>query len=261
MAETRSKSAATNNTLAQKQHDPRAHTQTQHHQNKKAGPIDYDRSAILYKSRADIGASRAFTMVPTGRLLAALAGRVARNTGAIEHFRALPALPPALPPAGPEFSAPAGAPLTTEDLFDLAQSELLAPQSAVDVVVDTGDSLWRAPRLRLPRGAAYETQCLAGNIGAGLPTALGFSLGAAAAATAAGAPPRRTLLFQGDGGFQMTAQDAAAFARWGSNAIVILVNNDGYLIERYLSPIPRACERSKGGGRAGRGCWVRRCRP
>ena len=124
---------------------------------------------------------------------------------------------------------------------------------------------------------------LAGNIGAALPTGLGFSLGRAGAAAAAAAaaaangctasaangaanvssadgaangaaggqtappPPQqqqrhRLVVFQGDGGLQMTAQELGTFARFGSDAIVILVNNDGYLVERYLSPIPHSSE-------------------
>jgi TPP-dependent 2-oxoacid decarboxylase len=43
---------------------------------------------------------------------------------------------------------------------------------------------------------------------------------------------------QGDGGLQMTAGEIGNYARSGSNAIIILVDNNGYLIERYLSPIP-----------------------
>jgi TPP-dependent 2-oxoacid decarboxylase len=122
-------------------------------------------------------------------------------------------------------------PKPKQKVYDIVQEQLLS-EPGYDVVVDTGDALWRSHALRLPEGAAYETQCLAGNIGAGLPTALGFSLGAAA-----GGAGRRTVLFQGDGGLQMTAQDIGTFARFGSTAVVVLINNDGYLVERYLSPI------------------------
>jgi TPP-dependent 2-oxoacid decarboxylase len=40
----------------------------------------------------------------------------------------------------------------------------------------------------------------------------------------------------------MTAGEIGNYARSGSNAIIILVNNNGYLIERYLSPIPDSGE-------------------
>lgn len=48
------------------------------------------------------------------------------------------------------------------------------------------------------------------------------------------------MVCQGDGGLHMTAGEIATFARYGSNAIIICVNNNGYLIERYLSPIPES---------------------
>jgi TPP-dependent 2-oxoacid decarboxylase len=38
----------------------------------------------------------------------------------------------------------------------------------------------------------------------------------------------------------MTASEVGNYAKFGSNAIMILVNNDGYLIERYVSPIPHS---------------------
>lgn len=48
-------------------------------------------------------------------------------------------------------------PVTRPQVYDIIQAQLLA-SPGYDVVVDTGDSLWRTPRLKLPRGAAYETQ-------------------------------------------------------------------------------------------------------
>ncbi|GBF93529.1 pyruvate decarboxylase-like [Raphidocelis subcapitata] len=191
------------------------------------------RSLILYKSRAVLALTRAFAAVPASKLLPALAARAKPNAGALAHFRALPAAPPALPGGGGEFEAPPGAPLTTRQVYDTIQAQLLSSPGH-DLVVDTGDSLWRTPRLKLPPGSAYETQCLAGNIGAGLPTGLGFSLGAAARGG------NRTVIFIGDGGLQMTANDLGTFPRFGSNAIVVCINNDGYLIERVLSPFPNS---------------------
>lgn len=190
----------------------------------------HERSVIIYKSRAVLALTRVFTMVPTSRLLAALTQRVKRNPASLELFASLPRDGPELPSGGPDFTPPDDAPLKTQQLYEIVQTRLLA-SPGYDIVVDTGDSLWRTHRLRLPAGAAYETQCLAGNIGAGLPTGLGFSLGAA------GRTGHRTIIFQGDGGLQMTANDLGSFVRFGSNAIVIVINNSGYLVERVLSPI------------------------
>lgn len=42
-------------------------------------------------------------------------------------------------------------------VYDLIQSELLS-SPGYDVIVDIGDSLWRTPTLKLPRGTCYECQ-------------------------------------------------------------------------------------------------------
>jgi len=77
------------------------------------------RSVILYKSRAVLALTRAFTLVPAGRLLPALAARVKGNAGALELFRSLPRLPPALPASGADFTAPEDAPLKTKQVGGL----------------------------------------------------------------------------------------------------------------------------------------------
>ena len=47
-------------------------------------------------------------------------------------------------------------------------------------------------------------------------------------------PGRRTLLFQGDGSYQMTAQELSTVIRKKLDLTFFLINNDGYVIERYL---------------------------
>jgi len=53
------------------------------------------------------------------------------------------------------------------------------PPPTHQLIIDTGDALWRSHSLKLPPNSSYEVQVLAGNIGPGLPCGLGFSLGAA----------------------------------------------------------------------------------
>ncbi|KAI8473166.1 MAG: thiamine diphosphate-binding protein [Monoraphidium minutum] len=192
----------------------------------------HERGLILYKARAVLALTRAFTMVPTSRMLPALAARVARNPGALAYFAGRPAVPPALPHSGPDFTAPDDAPLKTEQVYDEIKALLRTP--GYDMIMDTGDGLWRATSMKLAKGNSYECQWLAGNIGPALPAGLGFSLGAA---TRTG---NRCVVVIGDGGLQMTAQEIGTYARFGSTAIVVVVNNDGYLIERTLSPIVHA---------------------
>ncbi|CAA2143839.1 thiamine pyrophosphate-dependent enzyme [Hyphomicrobium sp. ghe19] len=51
-------------------------------------------------------------------------------------------------------------------------------------------------------------------------------------------PLRRPVAFIGDGAFQMTAQELSSLCRRKSNAIVLLLNNDGYTTERAIHEGP-----------------------
>lgn len=44
----------------------------------------------------------------------------------------------------------------------------------------------------------------------------------------------RTILFEGDGSFQMSAQSVSDMIRNRANVVIFLINNDGYTIERYI---------------------------
>jgi indolepyruvate decarboxylase len=46
------------------------------------------------------------------------------------------------------------------------------------------------------------------------------------------------VLLQGDGSFQMTAQELSTLMRHHCNPIIILLNNDGYVIERLIHDGP-----------------------
>ena len=73
------------------------------------------------------------------------------------------------------------------------------------------------------------------SIGYMLPSSQGVAL--ALRDIAAGrldAPPRRTILFQGDGSLQMTVQELSTVIRKKLNLTFFLINNDGYVIERFI---------------------------
>ena len=78
-------------------------------------------------------------------------------------------------------------------------------------------------------------QAQAADIGWAPAAGLGFSL-------ASQSSGKRLVLVCGDGGLQMTASEIGNYSKYGSNAIMIVVNNDGYLLERYISPYPEASE-------------------
>lgn len=68
-------------------------------------------------------------------------------------------------------------------------------------------------------------QPLWGSIGYTLPSLLGTMLAA---------PDRRHILLIGDGSFQLTAQELSTVLRLGLCPVIILINNDGYTVERCI---------------------------
>jgi indolepyruvate decarboxylase len=85
--------------------------------------------------------------------------------------------------------------------------------------------------LALPEGVGYESQALAASIGWGTPTAVGVAVGA---------PDRRVVQVGGEGSHQLTAQELGQFYKFGLKPVFIIVNNDGYLVERYTCRDPEA---------------------
>ncbi|KAI4154329.1 MAG: hypothetical protein LQ340_001740 [Diploschistes diacapsis] len=73
------------------------------------------------------------------------------------------------------------------------------------------------------------------SIGFMLPASQGVSIAQQdMAKTNKDGPVRRTVLFQGDGSFQMTAQELSTVIKKQLNLTFFLINNDGYTIERMI---------------------------
>ena len=62
---------------------------------------------------------------------------------------------------------------------------------------------------------------------------MGFAIPAAVGAGMAN-PSLRPLVIVGDGAFQMTGMELSTIARHGLNPIVVVLNNKGYMTERFL---------------------------
>lgn len=132
---------------------------------------------------------------------------------------------PALPPLPTRSHAdPPGrdAALTQEALWDRL-SEALTPGNVV--LADQGTSFYGMAGHRLASGVTFIGQPLWGSIGYTLPAALGAGLADRA---------RRTVLLIGDGAAQLTIQELGAFGREGLAPVVVVVNNDGYTVERAI---------------------------
>ncbi len=93
------------------------------------------------------------------------------------------------------------------------------------VVSDIGTCFWGLVGGDLPADTRLVAQPVWSSIGYALPAMLGAALAE---------PERRPVLLIGDGAAQMTAAELGLLARRAPGALVVLVDNDGYTIERAL---------------------------
>ncbi len=113
-------------------------------------------------------------------------------------------------------------PLTQQMLWD----RLCAALTPGNVVLaDQGTSFYGMADHRLPQGVTFIGQPLWGSIGYTLPAALGAGVAH---------PDRRTVLLIGDGAAQLTVQELGSFSREGLSPVIVVVNNDGYTVERAI---------------------------
>ena len=112
--------------------------------------------------------------------------------------------------------------LTQESLWDRL-SQALTPGNVV--LADQGTSFYGMAGHRLASGVTFIGQPLWGSIGYTLPAALGAGLAER---------DRRTVLLIGDGAAQLTIQELGAFAREGLAPVLVVVNNNGYTVERAI---------------------------
>lgn len=112
--------------------------------------------------------------------------------------------------------------LTQENFWQTLQ-QYLKPGDIL--LVDQGTAAFGAAALSLPDGAEVVVQPLWGSIGYSLPAAFG-------AQTAC--PDRRVILIIGDGAAQLTIQEMGSMLRDGQAPVILLLNNDGYTVERAI---------------------------
>ncbi|KAL7790369.1 thiamine diphosphate-binding protein [Trichoderma ceciliae] len=97
------------------------------------------------------------------------------------------------------------------------------------VVTETGTANFGIWDTKFPSGVTALSQVLWGSIG--------WSVGACQGAALAAADDnsgRRTILFVGDGSFQLTAQELSTMIRLKLKPIIFVICNDGYTIERFI---------------------------
>ena len=113
-------------------------------------------------------------------------------------------------------------PLTQQMVWDRL-CRALTPGNVV--LADQGTSFYGMADHRLPQGVTFIGQPLWGSIGYTLPAALGAGVAH---------PDRRTVLLIGDGAAQLTVQELGTFFREGLSPVIVVVNNDGYTVERAI---------------------------
>lgn len=100
------------------------------------------------------------------------------------------------------------------------------------VVTETGTANFGIWETKFPPGVTALSQVLWGSIGWSVGAAQGACL--AAKDTLKEKGNRRTVLFVGDGSFQLTAQEVSTMLRNDLKPIIFVICNDGYTIERYI---------------------------
>jgi TPP-dependent 2-oxoacid decarboxylase len=122
----------------------------------------------------------------------------------------------------PEPDAGDGSPLSQAQLWG-SVAAFLRPGDVV--LADQGTSFYGMGSHRLPERVMFLGQPLWASIGYTLPALVGACLAA---------PGRRGVLLVGDGAAQMTVQELSTLIRERIPAVVIIVDNDGYTVERAI---------------------------
>jgi indolepyruvate decarboxylase len=172
--------------------------------------LDEARRIDLLPHRAVV-AGTTFEHVELGDALDALAALVA--AAGTPDAPAAPAPVPAPIPDGP---------LTQAALWD-AVGAALAPGDLV--VADQGTAFYGLGPHHLPHDALFFGQPLWASIGYTLPAILGAALAA---------PERRPVLLIGDGAAQLTIQELGTLLRRRIPALIVVVDNEGYTVERAI---------------------------
>lgn len=97
------------------------------------------------------------------------------------------------------------------------------------VVTETGTSSFGIVQTKFPNDTLGISQVLWGSIG----YSVGSAFGAVMAAEELN-PPRRVILFVGDGSLQLTAQEISSMVRFGKSPYLFVLNNAGYTIEKLI---------------------------
>ncbi|WP_350557460.1 thiamine pyrophosphate-binding protein [Psychrobacter sp. CAL346-MNA-CIBAN-0220] len=93
------------------------------------------------------------------------------------------------------------------------------------VFADQGTAYFGISDVRLPEGVTCYGQPMWGSIGYTLPAGLGGAIAS---------PDKRSVVLIGDGSALLTIQELAVMLQERINPVIVLINNDGYTVERAI---------------------------
>jgi pyruvate decarboxylase len=102
------------------------------------------------------------------------------------------------------------------------------------IMVETGTASVGCRDMVLPAHASLITSCIWLSIGYMLPASQGAALAQREMISEGKRPAGRTVLIEGDGSLQMTAQSISDMIRNRLDMTILVINNDGYVIERWI---------------------------
>lgn len=94
------------------------------------------------------------------------------------------------------------------------------------LIAETGIIPQGVSQINFPKRAELVTQTLWGSIGWATPAAFG---------TCIASPSKRVILLTGEGSHQISAMEIGNMLRYGVRPVILVLNNNGYTIERILS--------------------------
>lgn len=125
-------------------------------------------------------------------------------------------------PALTPFRSIPNAKITVDRLFQRLETFI---DDSTFVIADTGDALFAAADISIPRAAEFMSSAYYASLGFAVPASIGLQFAL---------PSMRPLVFVGDGAFQMTGMELTVAVRYNLNPIIIVLNNSGYGTEKAL---------------------------
>ncbi|UCG73053.1 MAG: alpha-keto acid decarboxylase family protein [Chromatiales bacterium] len=121
-----------------------------------------------------------------------------------------------------DYAADTDAKITNQRFYDRIAT-FIRPQ---DIVLGDAGPTINMAHVEIPPGTRYIASGYWASIGGGF----GMSLGACIGAN----PEQRVIAIEGDGSFQMTAQELSTMIRYGKTPLIFVMNNRGYTAERLI---------------------------